>query len=124
MPRCLPSEQVVCLILATVSLNVASAFLPNYPSSSHHATLASGQLQLDDSPLGGVVSTASEGRNLWDIRQQGKQALASVRPYDVYPVAPKDNRLRSTCVFIVSPVCFFFPRKLSPPSASDDLFLS
>jgi hypothetical protein len=127
MPRYLLSVKIVWLIVAMTSLNVVPAFLPDssFPSRSQNATLVPAQLTLDDSPLGEVASTASEGRNLWEIQQQSKQTLALARSCKLVSLAlQRENLLRSAPVPVLLPVRMWFPRKLSPPSAQDEPFLS
>ena len=127
MPRAFLSVGIVWLILATTALSVVSAFLPDEssPARSHHTTFVPTQLAAEDAPLGEVASTAAEGRNLWEIQERGKQVLAEVHSSNCgYSAAQKNSRFRAAQVFVAAPVRFFFPRKLSPPSASDEPFFS
>ncbi len=120
--------RVVWVIFLATSLNVVAAFLPDLPISPHssHTALALAQSELDDSPVGESTSTSSsEEQNLCAVQQQTKQVPVLVHSCDfVFPVSRRENRLRSALVPVSLPVRFFFPRKLSPPSAQDDPFLS
>jgi hypothetical protein len=127
MLRAFLSVGIVWLILATTALNVVSAFLPDdsFPARSHHTISVPAQLVSAGSPLGEVASVVAEGRNLWEIQQRSKQVLALVHSYNfAYSASQKDHRLRAVLVFVASPVRFFFPRKLSPPAAPDEPFLT
>ena len=124
----LPFAWVVWLILTATSLNTVSAFVPDQSSPlwSQNSTFALSQLQLDDSPLGEDVSVPGKGRwNFWGIEQQSKQILALVRSHDLVSlVSRRENLLRSAPAPVFLPFRAWFPRKLSPPSAQDDPFLS
>ena len=127
MLRALLSVRIICLILTMTSFNIAAIFLSDYSFSahSHHTVLLPAQLSVDDSPIGEVASTAAEGRNLWEIQQQDKQVLGVVHSSNFFYSAPqKDHRLRAALVFLSVPARTFFPRKLSPPSATDEPVLS
>lgn len=119
---------VVWVIFLATSLNVAAAFLPDLPASPHssHTVLALAQSELDDSPVGESTSTSSsEEQNLCAVQQQTKQVPILVHSCDLVSlVSQRENLLRSapTPVFLL--VRVWFPRKLSPPSAQDEPFLS
>jgi hypothetical protein len=123
-----PLARVVWVIFLATSLNVAAAFLPDLPTSPHSSdtALALAQSELDDSPLGESTSTSSsEEQNLCAVQQQSKQVPILVRSCDLVSlVSRRENLLRSapTPVFLL--IRIWFPRKLSPPSAQDEPFLS
>jgi hypothetical protein len=67
---------------------------------------------------------ASEEREREGARQS-KQVLRSDCRCAPSPfVQPRDDRLRSVLIPVALPLGFFAPRKLSPPSAQDEPFLS
>ena len=60
-----------------------------------------------------------------ECAQQSRQALASACSFDPFaPLQQRDGRLGSVPVPISLLILSFLPRKLSPPSAEDDPFLS
>jgi hypothetical protein len=120
--------RVVWVIFLATSLNVAAALLPALPTSlqSSNAALVLAQSELDDSPLGESTSTSSsEEQNLCAVQQQSKQVPILVRSCDLVSlVSQRENLFNSAPAPVFLPVRVWFPRKLSPPSAQDDPFLS
>ncbi len=120
--------RVVWVIFLATSLNVAAAFLPDLSTSLHSSdtALALAQSELDDSPLGESTSTSSsEEQNLCAVQQQTKQVPVLVRSCDLVSlVSQRENLLHPAPAPVFLPVRVWFPRKLSPPSAQDDPFLS
>ena len=118
---------VVWLILEVLSLHTvvallpAASFLPQFPGPIPAFT------QSYPSPSDSLfteTSSVSQALSLQCARQS-KHVLALVRSLAPFPQAPeRDGRLRSVPVLVSLPFLFLFPRKLSPPSAEDDPFLS
>jgi hypothetical protein len=71
------------------------------------------------------IVSASQEFNLLR-KQEHKQASVLVRFRDLsLPIELRDDRLRSVSTLSFSSLLFFFPpRKLAPPSADDEPFLS
>ena len=128
MPRLL-FAWVVWLILTATAVNAVSAFLPNHSSPAqlpHAPCFLVRQLVSDDLPLGEDVAVPGKGeRNVWSLEQQGKHLLAAVRARDLVSLFSQRAHVRRPAPApVLLPVRAWCPRKLSPPSASDEPFLS
>ena len=123
-----PLARVVWVIFLATSLNVVAALLPALRTSpqSSNTALVLAQSELDDSPVGESTSTSSsEEQNLCAVQQQTKQVPVLVHSYDLVSlVSRRENLLRAAPAPVFLPVRVWFPRKLSPPSAQDEPFLS
>ena len=120
---------VVWLVLTATAVNAASAFLLSGSSPSrlpHAPFFLVAQLVSDDVPLGEDVAVPGKGeRNVWDCEQHSKYMLAAVHACDLVSLfSPRMRAPRLTPAPVLMPVRVWFPRKLSPPSASDEPFLS
>ncbi|HKA52774.1 MAG TPA: hypothetical protein VKJ47_03860 [Candidatus Binatia bacterium] len=125
MPR-FPFAWVVWLSLTATSVNVVSAFLPDPSPLARKATSLFTQVMSDDSPLGEDVAVPGKGeRNFSEIEGQSKHVLAVLPTREfVSPVARRENLRHAAPTPVFLPVRLWFPRKLSPPPAQDDPFLS
>lgn len=115
------------LMFAAVLLNTVAAFRPlnSYlvQSSCTSPTFAQSHLDCSDW-LFKHPSTVSHKLNLCRARQS-KKILALLHSVTIPShLQERDAHLQSVPVPIFFPTALFFPRKLSPPSAADDLFLS
>jgi len=118
---------VVWLILEVLSLHTAVALLPVasfLPQSPGPIPALTQSYPSPSDSLFTKTSSVSQALSLQCARQS-KHVLALVRSLAPFPQAPeRDGRLRSVPVLVSLPFLFLFPRKLSPPSAEDDPFLS
>ena len=118
---------VVWLILEVLSLHTAVALLPAasfLPQSPGPIPALTQSYPSPSDSLFTKTSSVSQALSLQCARQS-KHVLALVRSLAPFPQAPeRDGRLRSVPVLVSLPFLFLFPRKLSPPSAEDDPFLS
>jgi len=118
---------VVWLILEVLSLHTAVALLPAasfLPQSPGPIPALTQYYPSPSDSLFTKTSSVSQALSLQCARQS-KHVLALVRSLAPFPQAPeRDGRLRSVPVLVSLPFLFLFPRKLSPPSAEDDPFLS
>ena len=127
MPRLL-FAWVVWLSLTTTSVNVVSAFLPEHSPlvRPQHTPFLVTQVVADDSPLGEDVAVPGKGeRNVWGLEQQSRHLLAAVPARDLVSLFSQRAHVRRPAPApMLLPVRAWYPRKLSPPSASDEPFLS
>jgi hypothetical protein len=70
------------------------------------------------------TSSASQEFSLQSERQSKKTRVLIRRLDTTLQDQDRTRRLRSAPIIISRPTHFFFPRKLSPPTASDDPFMS
>ena len=114
-------------MLEAVLLNTAVAFLPagSYlpQSLSDAPTLTQSH---EDSSDGLFKQTSSVSVELsLQCARQSKRVLALVRAFTLFSqMQERDDHFWSALVPAFFPSLLFFPRKLSPPSAENDPFLS
>jgi len=118
---------LVWLMLEAILLQAAAVLLlggSSLPQSSETASaLTSANSDSSDSLFKETFSVSQELSFL--CKQESKQSCAldpSVDP--LLRVQERDDRWPLARVVVSLPTVFFFPRKLSPPSAEDDPFLS
>jgi hypothetical protein len=114
-------------MLAAVLLNTAAAFLPLDSDlvRSFQTTSAVAQSHLDCGDwLFKHTSSASHKLHLRCARQS-KKILALLHSFTLLShLQEREAQFRSAPVPVFFPTALFFPRKLSPPSAADEPFLS
>src|SRR5262245_13722224 len=115
------------LILAAVLPNTVAAFPPfdSYLVRSSDATPIVAQSHLDCSDwLFQHTSSVSHKLNLRCARQSRK-TLALLHSFTIPSrLQKRDAHLQAVPAPVFFPTALFFPRKLSPPSAADEPFLS
>jgi hypothetical protein len=117
---------VVWLMLEASLLNAAVAFLPADPGPPQSPnTTPTFTQSCPDSSNSLFKGTSSVSQELGlQCARQSKQVFALVRACTLFlQVQERDGHLRSAPAPVFSPALFFFPRKLSPPSAEDEPFL-
>ena len=117
----------VWLMLEVLSLHTAVVFLPAASFLPQSPDPVPAVTQSYPSPSDSLFTETSSVSQQLSLRcaRQSKQVLVLVRSLDLFLVAQdRDGRLRSVPVPVSLPFLFLFPRKLSPPSAEDDPFLS
>jgi hypothetical protein len=118
---------VIWFLLAVMSSNIGGALFAttvDASQSSDPTPVLAGARAGRGNLLSESVSSASREFSLQNQRQSKKVRMLIRRGDTVHqsPQEKSDFRLIRMPAFL--PVRFFFPRKLSPPSASEDPFLS
>ena len=111
------------LMLEAILLNTAAALLPAdscLPQSSHTSTTFAQSHQDCSDWLFKNTSSVSHELSL-QCKRQSKRVLALVHFFTLFSqTQERDGHLRPALTPVFFPTLFFFPRKLSPPSATDE----
>jgi hypothetical protein len=118
---------LVWLLLTPVPLNTGAISLlgdahPPQPSSQGEEGIQSHKDAQRD--FFKETSSVSQEFSLQSERQSKKARVLIRRLDTALRDQDRTHRLRSVQTFVPRPARFFFPRKLSPPAASDEPFVS
>ena len=118
---------LVWLLLIVVPLNTGATFLLGDSPSLQPSNQVSEWIQSHrDTPRDFFKETSSVSQefSLQSERQSKKARVLVRRLATALRDQDRTQRLRSVLIIITRPARFFFPRKLSPPTASDEPFVS
>lgn len=118
---------IVWLVLAAIPVNLAKACVSADATASQSGDTIPALTYSHSNPQDRVFKSTpsvSEALSL-QCERQSKKSRTIVRRFDIPPQPRhKDGHFHFDAVPSFVLVRFFFPRKLSPPSAEDDPFLS